>query len=695
MKLSRILSLLLVLSMLLSALASCELFNSNSTDTTTTTGNSATPDPDEWDELYDIITVAKALEIAEGASTATDAIYYVRGTIVTISNRDYGEMTISDGTGEILVYNTKGADKSTYFPNLAETPVKGDEVLLLCSLLNFNGTLEIKQAYLIDFHEGDREDIDISAYTEMTVAEAREAAEGTNIKLTGTVAAITYANGKIPNGVYIVDGTDSIYVYDGDIASQVKVGNTVTVLGSKDYWILEKEQSSAEKFNYKGCCQLSSATLVEKNTSITDINFSWCEEKTVKEICDTPVTENVTTTIYKTCALVKKVPGDGFVNYYLFDLDENTGSYVYTHCNGSDFGWLDEFDGKICTVYLSPINAKAESSDCFFRFLPIKVIDENYTFDKSKTTKFAVIYHGITQFQTEYSGNPNKELATEVSSTLLGFEGAKLSYSSNNESVINFVEKDGKIYLVCNSIGKATVTVSASYENYDVYSAIIEITVVENVNDGYVTVKEAVDTAVTETVTVKGIVAGTIANKDSGFYLIDETGVIAVLLTSTDELKKINIGEEVIVTGTRDRFHNGATTHAGQTCITNATVTTNYGDHKYSTASFVTGMTIGELYDLDPTVDYSTTVFVVEGTIKKSGSNYSTNYAITADGESFNLYSGSGAQYAWLDQFIGQTVTIEVAACNWNNKTYWRGCIISIITADGQVFNTYNFDKLQ
>jgi hypothetical protein len=46
-----------------------------------------------------------------------------------------------------------------------------------------------------------------------------------------------------------------------------------------------------------------------------------------------------------------------------------------------------------------------------------------------------------------------------------------------------------------------------------------------------------------------------------------------------------------------------------------------------------------------------------------------------------------------LAAYNGQEVTLEIAACNWNNKTYWRGCAIAIRLADGtKILNTVNFD---
>ena len=84
----------------------------------------------------------------------------------------------------------------------------------------------------------------------MSVASARTAATGAKVKVDGVVAKIAYASGIVPCGVYLVDETQSIYVYDGDLAGRVKVGNKITIAATKAYWILEKEQANAAKFGY-------------------------------------------------------------------------------------------------------------------------------------------------------------------------------------------------------------------------------------------------------------------------------------------------------------------------------------------------------------------------------------------------------------------------------------------------------------
>jgi hypothetical protein len=145
----------------------------------------------------------------------------------------------------------------------------------------------------------------------------------------------------------------------------------------------------------------------------------------------------------------------------------------------------------------------------------------------------------------------------------------------------------------------------------------------------------------------------------------------------------------------RERYvKDDATTTAGQTCIVQAELlVNNYGNHKYSTIEFVNS-TPAEFYALDKTVDYSTTVFVMTGTVVYTESQYSKTIKISDGNKQINLYCGNAAtQYAWLVAFNGQEVTVEVAACNWNEKNYWSGCVLAVVHADGsKTYNTLAFD---
>lgn len=690
---TRVTALLMTLVMLLSlALVACEKEDDLGPITTPLDDTPPADDTPGTPTEYETITIAKALELCGEEGNITEERYYIRAKIKSVTNPQYGAMIIEDETGTIDVYGTYSSDGSVGYAEFEYKPVKGDEVLLYCILQNYNGTKEVKNAWLIEYVNNQGK-LDVSQYAPASIAEARDAEVGDPLKVDGVVARITYANGMKPSGFILVDETSSIYVYDGDAAGRVQIGNKVEVAGRKDMWILESEKESANKFGYKGCNQLTDVILVS-NDNKTDNEFdkTWIEESTVKDILETPVTEDITTKIFKVNALVEKAPGSGFVNYYFSDLDGVTGSYAYTQCNGSDFAWLDEFDGKICTVYLTALNAKSTSTGCLFRFLPVAVYDEGFTFNLDNTPEHVVKYYALDQFNKLYTGNPELELVTKVSSELLGFTDATISYTSSNTASVFFTEKDGKLVMECADAGMATVTVTGAY-NGKTYSTEIKITVADPENIDASTVKEAIDAQLDETVDVVGIIGPSLVNRN-GFYLIDETGVIAVIVNDLSVFKEIEIGNKVVITGKRDLFHDGEGSHAGQIAITNASVKVNfYGEHDYDTSTFVTDKTLADFYKLSVNDQYSTTVFVLKATVLVEGNQYYTNLKLTDGTNKVSLYCSSAAQYEFLKQFDGQEITIEMAACNWNNKSYYAGCVLSVITENGKILNTLNFDN--
>jgi uncharacterized protein YdeI (BOF family) len=572
---------------------------------------------------------------------------------------------------------------------MTDKAFEGDEVLLHCIISNYQGTIQVKNARLIDYIHVE-EEIDESDYTQMTVAEAREAAEGTKVKVTGVVARITYANGMVPSGVILVDGTSSIYVYDSNVAGRVSIGNEISVLASKTYWVLETEQTNADKYGYVGCNQLENATLVSNDKGNHDFDKSWIAETTVKEIMDTPVTEDVTTLIFKVTAQVKRVDGNGFINYYINDLDGYTGTYTYTQCSGSDFAWLDAFDGKICTVYVMALNAKSTASGCAWRFLPVAVVDEGFDPATVNFAENAVKLYAVGQFLSKYTGNPAMELMTSVDNELLGYTGATLSYVSSDPSVISI---DGNV-MNCHKTGTIAITVTAEH-NGVTYSEDVTIEVeIEQAEVEYSSVADAIAANVGDTVTVKGIVGPSLVNQD-GFYLIDETGIIAIL-TDVETLASLEVGYEVILEGTRYfKYKSGGAGDRGNTCINEAkVVVNNYGSHEYSTASFDGVLTLAEWVALDVAIDYTTCVYTVTATVELVETAYYTNIKLVDGNDYINLYCSSGKQYKWLQQFAGQTITMEIAPCNWSNKNVYPGCVLSVILEDGtKIINTLNFDN--
>ena len=695
----RILALVLTMLMVLSLFVACGNSNpttgnngttapvvTNPTTVPSTTVPPTTAPSDPWDE-YKVITVAEAIAICQQTGeTETTEKYYIRATVVEIWNDVYGNLNVSDETGTIKIYGSYSADGSTRFDAMDKRPAVGDEVLLFGTLVNYkNNTPEMMNAWIIDFRTPDVE-IDESDYTQMSIADARAAATGAKVKVTGVVARITYAFGQKPNGVMLVDGTNAIYVYDSALASRVKIGNEITILASKTYWILEDEANNAQKFGYQGCNQLEGAVLVSNDEGNHSFDTSWITETTVKEIMDTPASQDITTTIFKVTALVKRVDGNGFINYYINDLDGYTGSYVYTQCSGADFAWLDEFDGKICTVYLTAINAKSTASGCVWRFLPVAVADEGFDVSTVNVAEHVVKYYGVPQFLPTYTGDPAMEVVTNVSSDLLNFADAKLTYTSDNTDVVYF---EGNV-MHCGATGTATVTVSCTFGG-ETYSENVVINVEKNADVTFGTVQNAIDAELGQTVVIKGIVGPSLVNQD-GFYLIDETGIIAIL-TDKDTLATLEVGYEVVLEGTR-YFKSKSGGNWGNTCVSDAKVlVNNYGNHAYSTESFDGELTLAEFVALDVNVDYTTHVFTVTATIEVVETAYYTNIKLVDGDVSVNLYCSSAKQYKWLQEYAGQTITLELAPCNWSSKSTYPACVLAVVLEDGtKVVNTLNFD---
>ena len=655
-----------------------------------------------------IYTIAELIAMMPSDGSVTTERYYVKATIKSIDNADYGAMTIKDPTGTLSVYGTYSSDGVKRYSELDEKPVKGDTVLLYGTIQNYkNKTPEIKSGWIIEFTKGTptwSED----DYTEMTIGEAREAAVDSLVKVTGVVSRITFANGMKPNGFIIVGDDSSIYVYDNQIAIEVAVGNKITLLAKKTMYIPSKEANSAKKFGYKGACQLIDGHLLSNDESTNDLDLSFAQEKTVKEVIETSPSDNITSLIYHSNALIKRVQKEGqnFVNYYIDDLDGKTGSYVYTACDGKDFAWMDQYDGKICSVYYTALNAKSTSTGVLFRFLPIKIEDNNnYQFDKAEAPKFAVEYYGLEQFDTVYSADPEKEMLTSVTSDLLKFGTATLSYSSNNTDLAYFeTGEDGKVIFHINSgtEGTATITVTGHLDGQKDFSKTMDIKIVKPVDvSSAVKVKAAIDASKGTELLVKGVIGPSLVNKN-GFYLIDETGSLAVVMNSTDEFNGLQIGQTVYIKGKRDLFasvRNGGTPSYFESCMTGCQIVKNeFGNVDYSTASFIKGKTLADLIAL-PVADNSHTaeVYVITAGLKfVSTKNYSNAYLKDGDSEMRLYCTNAAGQYQWIKSYVDdtKTYTMEVAVCNWNNKNYYTACLLSITDSNGnKVMNTLNFNS--
>lgn len=644
------------------------------------------------------VTIKKALEIGQALThnTLSDN-YYIKGTVKSITNSEYGGMTITDGVDELFVYGVWGLNGEKY-SELEDRPVINDIVYLYGPIKKYNEAVELNRGNLIKFEKGEIPPFDISDYEALSIKDAYERAVGSKVLVEGIVTFITKQTKFQNNGLYLTDDTGAIYIYDLDIASVVNIGDRIKVAATRNNFILPTEQALAEKLFYQGAIQINEAHLIthEKNNEMP--NLDWVEENTIKALLDTnPKEANITGTIFKVNAFINKVIGTGFTNYYFNDLDNKTGSYTYSMNNGNDFTWLDPYDGELRAVYISIINAKSTPSGVVYRFVPIQIGDIA-TFDVSNAPKYALDLVAMDQFLSTYNHgySPDKEMITSVDIEHFDITGITLNYESTHPSVASFVDEADKLIFKTNEIGTTTITITATYLTHTLSrDVIIEVVSVEEYE--LKTIQEVIDTPQGELIHAEGVVGPSLVNK-VGFYLVDESGIIAVELPQ-NELEKVQQGNMIVIKGRRDyagRVINEATneiTVHGTTAIRDAQVVVNkQGQHNYPTTSFNGGeKTILDLGGFDLKEDHSTTVYKVEATIVYVETTYYKRYQIEDDeGNYYLIYASNASQLTFLDAFRGQKVTMEFSVVNWNGKA-WRGSILAVIKEDGKVINNSNF----
>ena len=103
-----------------------------------------TEEPSEPQE----ITIAEAIELAGTTKDVyTEAKYIIKGTIVSVANTTFGNMTIKDETGELYIYGLYNEDGTVRYDAMTVKPGKGDEVTLL-GVLGYYSSAQMKNGWL-------------------------------------------------------------------------------------------------------------------------------------------------------------------------------------------------------------------------------------------------------------------------------------------------------------------------------------------------------------------------------------------------------------------------------------------------------------------------------------------------------------------------------------------------------------------
>jgi len=206
-----------------------------------------TPDPGEIEE----VTIAEFLAKAEG-----ETYYKLTGTVTSIENDSWGNLTIEDESGNVYVYGV-AKDKASVGsgPSFSGLGVEvGDILTIAGKRASFKGDPQVGDAYYISHEKGQGggDTPDPGEIEEVTVSEflSKPVDGSVYYRLTGTITDLyntTYGN------FTLVDETGSVLVYGLTAEKQTSNDKSFSTLGLKEGDIVTLEGTRDE---YEGEIQV-------------------------------------------------------------------------------------------------------------------------------------------------------------------------------------------------------------------------------------------------------------------------------------------------------------------------------------------------------------------------------------------------------------------------------------------------------
>ena len=185
------------------------------------------------------ITIEEANNIGDpmASNNYTDEIYYITGIVESVANDTYGNLYLKDEAGEfrIYIYGLYDATGKVRYDKMDPKPLKGDTITVLSSVGKYNTEVQLKNAKVVEHtvHPDNEGASTPDNYTEMTITEALAAADGTNVKVTGTVIEVNYNWSTSSNDMSVTiadaDGNE-LYIYR--LKTEVKLNDVITVMGT-------------------------------------------------------------------------------------------------------------------------------------------------------------------------------------------------------------------------------------------------------------------------------------------------------------------------------------------------------------------------------------------------------------------------------------------------------------------------------
>lgn len=202
-------------------------------------GGGDDPQPGEIEE----VTIEEFLAKSEG-----ETYYKLTGTVTSIKDDSWGNLTIEDETGNVYVYGVAKDEASVGSgPSFSGLGVEvGDTLTIAGKRASFNGSPQVGDAYYISHVKGQGGDEpDPGEIEEVTVEEflAKPVDAGVYYRLTGTITDLyntAYGN------FHLVDETGDVLVYGLTAEKQSSNDQSFSTLGLKEGDIVTIEGTRAE-----------------------------------------------------------------------------------------------------------------------------------------------------------------------------------------------------------------------------------------------------------------------------------------------------------------------------------------------------------------------------------------------------------------------------------------------------------------
>ena len=131
----------------------------------------------------------------------TEAKYYIEGTIKEIQSDVYGNLVITDGTNDLLIYGTYSEDGKTRFDKLATKPAVGDKIKVYGVIGKYNDA-QMKNGWIVGAVAGEN----AGGNTGDTPATPSDKTEVVTTPVAGTAYKFGAVQGNVNNKLLFING---------------------------------------------------------------------------------------------------------------------------------------------------------------------------------------------------------------------------------------------------------------------------------------------------------------------------------------------------------------------------------------------------------------------------------------------------------------------------------------------------------